>query len=255
MASAQDVSLENTTDTLSIADEIESTNNLEINEATTVEDNVANEINNGGDVATTPSEENNNEYKTFSELNSEITNQLVSGNTVTLDYDYKNTDSYSAKGITITQSNIVINGQGHTIDGNNAGRIFYITGNNITLKNLIFINGNYAASGEGGGAIQGAVGDLIINNCSFINNTATNQGGAIRGGNGDTTIINSTFTNNTATKDGGAIYSYGKDFIVINSTFTNNRATESGGAIMTANNNDFKVSNTKFANNKAYEDL
>lgn len=62
--------------------------------------------------------------------------------------------------------------------------------------------------------------------CTFINNTASNQGGAISvtgtTGNAILDIKNSTFTNNSA-KEGSAIYNKYTLTIDADSTFTNNR--------------------------------
>ena len=38
--------------------------------------------------------------------------------------------------------NYLIDGQGHTIDAANSARFFMISGNNVTLRNINFINGN-----------------------------------------------------------------------------------------------------------------
>ena len=44
-------------------------------------------------------------------------------------------------GIHLDMDNLIIDGNGRTIDGANRSRIFIITGRNITLKNIIFKNG------------------------------------------------------------------------------------------------------------------
>lgn len=46
-------------------------------------------------------------------------------------------------GIELDEDNLTIDGQNHVIDANNLSRIFYITGKNITLKNIIFKNGMF----------------------------------------------------------------------------------------------------------------
>ena len=56
---------------------------------------------------------------------------------LTQDYVYdNNTDDQLSSGIVIDKDDFVVNGNGHTIDGSNQARIFALTGDNITLKNL-----------------------------------------------------------------------------------------------------------------------
>ena len=59
-----------------------------------------------------------------------------------------NNETDSKIGILIDRHNFVINGNGHTIDGKNLSRIF-VTAMNVTLNNLILINGN----ADKGGAV------------------------------------------------------------------------------------------------------
>ena len=108
----------------------------------------------------------------FSDLADEIEN---AGMTLDLTKDYAfNNATDNNTGILISKDNFVLNGNGHTIDGNNQSRIFNITGNNITLNDLILIKGNY----EMCGGIR-TVGTLTLNNVTFIDNYATKEGGAI----------------------------------------------------------------------------
>ena len=108
----------------------------------------------------------------FSSLTDEIEN---AGTTLDLTKDYAfNNETDNNTGILISKDNFVLNGNGHTIDGNNQSRLLSISGNNITLNDLILINGNYGMCG----GIR-AVGTLTLNNVTFINNYANEQGGAI----------------------------------------------------------------------------
>lgn len=112
--------------------------------------------------------------KTFTQLDNEINE---SQDTFEINYDYtfnNETDSNYASGITINKSNFVIDGNRHSINGNNQAKIFRITGGNITINNLFLVNGN----SDMGGAIFSS-GKLTLNNVTFINNTASKIGGAI----------------------------------------------------------------------------
>ncbi len=84
--------------------------------------------------------------------------------------------------VELRHSNVVIDGNGHSIDGNNLIRIFHITGGKVTLRNLTLRNGravghdghNGAGAGAGmGGAIVVDPGaELTVENCLFENNRA-----------------------------------------------------------------------------------
>ena len=148
-----------------------------------------------------------------------------SGNTIYLTEDIAINDTiYINKDITI-------DGQNHAIDAQEKCGILY-SNSKLTLKNLIFKNGETVGSG---GAIY-ARGELIIDNCQFINNKAY-DGGAIDFYGTSLTITNSKFSKNTASDSGGAVLTHtGSNLIVKNSVFDNNKAIATshgtrGGAI------------------------
>ena len=68
-----------------------------------------------------------------------LTDEINSKDVVDLTHDYKfNNETDDKSGIVISKDNFVLNGNGHTIDGNRQSGIFNITGNNVTISNLIF---------------------------------------------------------------------------------------------------------------------
>ena len=80
------------------------------------------------------------------------------------DYTFdEKSDAELTTGIVINKTNFVINGNGHTLDGNGMSRIFDVTGENITINNLNFINGK----GNIGGAIVADAKNTVIDNCTF----------------------------------------------------------------------------------------
>jgi hypothetical protein len=92
------------------------------------------------------------------------------------------------------------------ISGNNQFRVFGVNApGGVTLNGLTIRNG--AAGGGNGGGIENEGGDLILDSCTLMNNTAAN-GGAIfsnTGGTGSTLIVrNCTLSGNSGT--GAAIY-------------------------------------------------
>lgn len=162
---------------------------------------------------------------------------------VSLDQDLNATQT-----IVINGSNVIIDGNGHTIDGLNKTRLFYVQGNNVTIRNINIINGKNDEGLYYGGAIL-ADGELYVINSSFRDNEAFGYGGAISVFSGSNLhIINSTFTNNTSRHYGGAIM--GSDVEVINSSFELNSAEDHGGAI--AMWGELLVDNCSFNNNSAF---
>ncbi|MBR5504010.1 MAG: Ig-like domain repeat protein [Methanobrevibacter sp.] len=162
----------------------------------------------------------------FSDLYNLINVEYSGNDTITLDRDYKGRD-----GNIVIDRELTIDGQGHTLNGSNRTRFFYIVGNNVTLKNINFINGNE----RDGGAILWNGDNGTVSNCNFNNNYAEVTGGAIiwNGKNGN--VIESNFTENYA-RSGGAIlwsaYGNGIDGSVSNnSNFQRNYALLDGGAI------------------------
>ena len=180
-----------------------------------------------------------NSEDSFTNLTREIEN---SGTVLDLSQNYAfNNATDNDTGILISKDNFVLNGNGHTVDGKNLSRIFLITGNNITLNNLVLINANT----NNGGAVY-SEGTVILNNITFIDNYVTQQGGAI-GLFADAVlnINNSKFINNYA-GSGPSIYVMNGNLSMYNTMFTSNIHTKSGQVVL--NNATGYVDNTTFAN-------
>lgn len=157
-------------------------------------------------------------------------------------------DGYEAEfyegGLELDRDGLVIDGNGRTIDGGEKSRIFLITGNNITLKNIIFKNGQVFSAynshyNNHGGAIRINGADLTIENCKFINNKSEGFGGAISKSCGKLEIYESSFENNKSTAElfdyhnsgkGGAIINISDNLFITGSVFNKNNAS-SGGAL------------------------
>ena len=134
-------------------------------------------------------------------------------------------------GIPINVDDIIIDGNGYSIDANEKNRIFTVSGKNVTLKNLTLKNGE----DKNGSAIYNS-GKLELYNCKFFENSATNSGGAIYNDE-DLTIIQCIFSNNHSEKYGGAIDNKG-NLTIENSKFSQNKSIPygSGGAISNTGN-------------------
>ena len=115
---------------------------------------------------------------TFWALQSKI-GSASSEDTVYLENNYSCEDSWTQEeGIDIYTSNLVIDGQGHTIDAKQKTRIFDVYyAENVTIKNIKFINAKYDGSG---GAIDWYLSaNGRVSGCSFVNCAADGTGGAI----------------------------------------------------------------------------
>lgn len=185
---------------------------------------------------------------------------------------------------------LVINGTGHTIDGNTKKGFSISSGQTVILKNigdvtnedtdngLINFNNSVVGGAWGGnttienvkfanndinvrgGTVYVVSGSVNINNSLFIGNkNANNDGGAINVA-GELTINNSKFKNNetTGVDAGGAISASGGANIYINNTeFDSNQTKVDGGAINASYPKNFFIENSSFTNNivsKNYSD-
>lgn len=153
-----------------------------------------------------------------------------------------NTNISIAKNMTITGNSpteTIIEGQ---------GLIFLINPNvNVIIQNLTLKNGTAAF----GGAICN-YGTLRVENCTFVNNSATQAGGAITNWFGTLNVIDCTFLNNTS-PEGGSILNLGGNCTVNGSTFINNTATNAffGGAAIFDLQGNLNITGSNFTNNNA----
>ena len=143
-------------------------------------------------------------------------------------------DDVDVNGIVINK-NVAIVGNGMaTIDARNAGRIFKIGAYIVSLSNLIFVNGNASGTSEKrGGALYVDGATLTIDNCKFINDTASASGtysGAVNLKSSSTTIRNTEFDGCTAWYAGAAINAESNNVLldISDSVFTNNEILNSG---------------------------
>ena len=197
---------------LSVASANESINNITL--AVANDQNIIDIASNNEGILQEPS-------GTFSDLDTEIQNNPENQN-LTLGKDF----TYSGTGDVIQISkDIVIDGDGHTIDADGKVSIFDIKNNShVILKNIIFTNG-YGVNGSAVDVHPGSYVEII--NCSFINNNASNYGGAIYiqadSSNKISKITSSIFIDNHAL-NGGAVYVHSDKATIEGSTFTGNKA-------------------------------
>ena len=169
---------------------------------------------------------------------------------------------YKIHGINITK-NITLLGNANpreiTIDGEELSTIFFIQNCDLTVKfyNITIINGK---TDNFGGGICIETGNVYVDNCIFINNTALNNtnGGAISNYGNETNrsylfINNSLFLGNHADHDGGAVTTCYARSDIYNSLFMNNSAVRDGGAIRVSVFGYGQVCNCTFMYNHADE--
>ena len=130
--------------------------------------------------------------KTFADLNNLINNDGKSEINLNDNYIFNLVyDEEFTNGIVINRD-LIINGNGFTINGNKEARLFNVFKNNVTFKNMIFTNG--VTNNKPGGAINGT--------CTVINCTLYDNGfNTLFEGN----AINSTFYGDRAIYNGSAL--------------------------------------------------
>ena len=139
-------------------------------------------------------------------------------------------------GIEIDVDDLVIEGMGHFIDARHFGRIFSITGRNITIKNVVFQNG-YSFSRSKDEETDGVYRNPIL---------PTGYGGAIYN-RGEVTLINCHFTNNQSLSYGGAIVNTSSYPLKIIHCYFDQNSGYNGGAIF--NRGELEISRCDFYQN------
>ena len=159
----------------------------------------------------------------------------------------------------IINKNLVIDGHGHIFDAKSLSGIFQSSQGSITLKNIVFRNGNQVSADDGGAIRILGSAKYNIYNCTFDSNKALQDGGAIYNEGGNLELNDCTFVNNRcegANKlndcDGGAVHS--KAPLLINHCdFRNNYAADNGGAIYATNGITWVSTPSNFVENTAYK--
>ena len=150
----------------------------------------------------------------FTELKQKIYDAGV-GDTISLDKNYKYLDSDDMCDGVVIDKTLTVDGQGHTIDGSRLARAFYVSADNVIIKNINFID----CAAESGGAIYWFGADGSVSGCSLADCSAL-FGGAIdwyNKTNGNVSYCS--FTNCNASI-GGAIIWFGADGSVSGCNFS-----------------------------------
>lgn len=139
---------------------------------------------------------------------------------------------------------------GFVIQGGNtsSGGGMYNQNSSPTLANCSFQNNT--ASQNGGGLFNDETSHPILLNCSFSGNKAGNGGAIYISSSSSLTITGTSFSQNTATVGGGALFSDSSNPMLTGCNFTQNMANK-GGAIYTNNVGGPTLINTQFIRNAA----
>ena len=182
------------------------------------------------------------EIADFNALSEDIEKSVESKN-FKLTKDYINSNGNYTDGISVNIDDLVIDGQGHTIDANKKSRVFKINARNVVLKNISIVNGNFD---NHGGGIYWLGENGTVDSSVFINCNSSKSGGAVFFKN-TATLTNSVFKDNKA-YFGGAV-DFEEICIISNSKFSNNSATFLGGGVFCFDFGEFL--NTLFEDNIA----
>ena len=198
---------------------------------------------------------------TFTDLQDKINNAQGA---LDLAYDYAFVEGYDAayaNGVVIANP-ITINGNGYTISGSNAARIFNVTSGTLTLTDLTITNG---AASEGAAVYINSGAKLDATDVTFSNNVALDNGGAIYTDGGEINLEKCVLDANDVTNletsasqnmGGAAIYAKNAQVTLVNTNVTNNGRNEldrSNGdlinAVINLINSDATITGGLFENN------
>ena len=198
------------------------------------------------------------ETQSYTDLNT-IINQAGEGDEINLTYNYEYRNGNDPKtGINITK-NLVINGNGATINGNDVSSLFNISeGVTVTLKNLTITHAAALVGWSEPFTIYRAIeskGTLYLEDCTFTDNSIANEwqkqlevNGSVIHSNKDVFIDNCIFYNNKV-QSCGVVYTTGRVF-VNNSEFDTNEAYRSIKGVAIYAVGAVSINNTYFGSNE-----
>jgi predicted outer membrane repeat protein len=171
--------------------------------------------------------------------------RAMAPNTITLSADI----TLAAALPTIT-AKLTIDGDDHSISGDDTYAILVVRDVDITVQDLTLT----AGSGINGGAIYIQDGSLVANNVVITENIARDHGGGIYVSNGTMDILNgSEITKNTAGDTGGGIWVNNVNTSITDSEINEN-VTNAGGGGLSALASQLTLTHVTLAYNTGTED-
>ena len=133
-------------------------------------------------------------------------------------------------------SRIQLEGDSHTISGDDKYRVFNVSGGQLNLNEATLTNG---LSADVGGGVYVNSGSVSISDSAIKNSRASDIGGGIYAIDSNVDIADTEFSGNATVKShGGGLYFVSSTGLhtldIVDSTFKKNAATEDGGALKTA---------------------
>ncbi|MDY6784627.1 MAG: CHAT domain-containing protein [Cyanobacteriota bacterium] len=155
--------------------------------------------------------------------------------------------------LSLLSNNLVISGAPGSskvvVDGNNASRVFNITGDGSTTFDRLAIRNGKVMGQDGAGIRNIGGGSLTVTNSTLSGNSSNQDGGAILS-NGALTLESSTISGNDARRGGGV---FGSDAVnITNSTISANEANNDGGGVF--GSGTVNITNSTISANEANND-
>ena len=146
-------------------------------------------------------------------------------------------------------SDLILNGNGATIDANNIDRVIHIlAGATVSIANVTIKGGSYNALGTGGGILNNGI--LTLSNSTVSDNAQYSYSGNGIYNSGELIVINSTISGNSGT---GISNANGGIATLTNSTISKNTSWGIGG-INNTNDSTLTLINTIVSGNLALSD-
>lgn len=131
-----------------------------------------------------------------------------------------------AAALPVITATLTIDGDGHTISGDDTYAILVVEGADLTVEDVTLTEG----SGINGGGVYIQDGNLIVDNVDITENVARDHGGGIYATNGTLDVKgNSEVTHNTAGDSGGGIWVNNVNATIADSEISENETSASGG--------------------------
>lgn len=155
----------------------------------------------------------------------------------------------------VVDKDIVVDGQGHSIDLEGDGRAFDLSAN-VVIRFLKISNGDVGLSS--GGAVLARFGDVQLEGCLFIHSTASWGGAVNMSGSPDNpsrlTVTNCVFEGNLATQYGGGLAFYGdsdelQKAVISKSVFKDNLAGTGYAAFGLSHHASIEITGTRIEKN------
>jgi len=128
-------------------------------------------------------------------------------------------------------------------------RLLHVTASGrLTLRGIAVSNGRIVL-GEGGAGVLNRGGDVTIDECAFLDNSAARSGGAVKSLGGVVTIIRSVFARNRSNDGAGGLLNSGGQVTITDSVFDQNFGTVGPGALGNLNEGTMRIVASQITNN------